>query len=142
MSNEVKVGVAFVGAGLVAHMHARAVAACDGAELIGAYDPIPSHAEAITQQYGGQAFQTLDQLLADPAIHAVHVLTPPAAHVETALAALRAGKHALIEKPVADTVGELEQLKQTAHEQGRVCMPAHNYIYVPSLRRAKRLIEI
>jgi predicted dehydrogenase len=61
--------------------------------------------------------------------------------VPASLACLQAGKHVLVEKPVADTREALAELKQAARKAGRVCMPAHNYIYVPSLRRARRLID-
>jgi predicted dehydrogenase len=54
---------------------------------------------------------------------------------------MHAGKDVLIEKPVAGSQDEIHTLQKVASEQGRICMPAHNYIYVPSLRRAKRLIE-
>jgi predicted dehydrogenase len=47
----------------------------------------------------------------------------------------------LLEKPVAQSREEIAKLEQAAHDSGRVCMPAHNYIYVPSLQRAKRLIQ-
>jgi predicted dehydrogenase len=83
----------------------------------------------------------LDDLLTDPNVEAVHVLTPPAGHVPAGLAALRAGKHVLVEKPVADKAVDILKLKVAAAKYRRVCMPAHNYIYVPSLRRAKRIIE-
>jgi predicted dehydrogenase len=135
------IGTAFIGAGLVAHMHARAVHACDGAKLIGAYDNDSTRAKALVRQYGGRAYRHLDELLADPHVEAVHVLMPPAGHVAAGLAALKAGKHVLVEKPVANKVGDVLKLKHAAAKHGRVCMPAHNYIYVPSLRRAKRLIE-
>jgi predicted dehydrogenase len=135
------IGVAFIGAGLVAHMHARAVRACDGTRLIGAFDNDTKRARALTQQYGGRPYRRLDDLLADPNVEAVHVLTPPAGHVTAGLAALQAGKHVLVEKPVANRVGDILKLKRAAAKCRRVVMPAHNYIYVPSLRRAKRLIE-
>lgn len=139
--NREKIGVAFIGAGLVAHMHARAVRACAGARLVGMYDPQTPRARALTKQYGGRTYRSIEELLDDPRVEAVHVLTPPAGHIPASLVALRAGKHVLVEKPVADKVGDLLKLKRAAQQSNCVCMPAHNYIYVPALRRAKRLIE-
>src|SRR5580658_4432357 len=107
-------GVAFVGAGLVAHMHARAVAGCDGARLIGMYDPRAAHARAMTGRYGGRAYRSLAELLDDPSVQAVHVLTPPAGHVAAGVAALEAGKHVLVEKPVADKISDLLKLRRAA----------------------------
>jgi predicted dehydrogenase len=122
-------------------MHGRGVAANANATLIGVYDPEMPKAQAITKKFGGRVFSSLEDLLADPLVDAVHVLTPTKHHVTTALASLSAGKHVLIEKPVAESKEDIARLQEAAQQSGRVCMPAHNYIYVPSLQRAKRLIE-
>ncbi len=135
------VGVAFIGAGTVAEMHGRGVAVVPNARLIGAYDVDPVKARAITAKFGGQVFDSLQQVLASPDVDAVHVLTPVAHHVPDAITSLEAGKHVLLEKPVAQTHAEIAGLKAAAAQAGRVCMPAHNYIYAPSIRRAKRLLE-
>ncbi len=135
------IGVAFVGAGTVAEMHGRGLAAVPDATLVGTYDLDAGKARAIAARFGGRVFDSLDELLADPAIDAVHVLTPVERHAAHAVAALRAGKHVLVEKPVAQTHTEIAELKAEAFRAGRVCMPAHNYIYAPSVRRARRLIE-
>ncbi len=89
---------------------------------------------------GGKTYRTRDALLADPAIGAVLVLSPNHYHVEDALAALQAGKHVLIEKPIAESRKGIATLERAASAAGRLCMPAHNYIYAPSLIRLKRLI--
>lgn len=136
-----RVGIAFIGAGIVAEMHGRGVAATPAAKLIGVYDPAESKARAIARKFGGRVFKSLEEALADPKVHAVHVLTPPAHHARIAEASLRAGRHVLVEKPVAWKYGEIEKLQSTARKSNRVCMPAHNYIYVPALQRAKRLID-
>lgn len=136
-----RIGVAFIGAGIVAEMHGRGVAANSRAELIGVYDPDRSRSAALTKKFGGNVFETFEHLLSDSRVDAVHVLNPSRFHVETALKSLAAGKHVLIEKPVAETEAELTTLTDAARRANRVCMPAHNYIYVPSLRRARRLLE-
>lgn len=141
MTNSKKIGVAFIGAGIVAEMHGRGVARCKQAEFMGAFDPDSAKAKAIGSKFGGQAFESMEQLLDDPRVEAVHVLTPLKAHLRCALAALGAGKHVLIEKPVSHEVNDLTKLKVAAAKADRVCMPAHNYIYVPSIQRTKRLID-
>jgi predicted dehydrogenase len=135
------IGVAFVGAGTVAEMHGRGIAAISRARFIGAYDLDYRKAEAITSRFGGRVFDNLQQLLTDPDVDAVHVLTPVHHHVSHAIASLEAGKHVLLEKPVAETLEDITQLKAAASQAKRICMPAHNYIYVPSIRRAKRLLQ-
>lgn len=136
-----KIGIAFIGAGTVAEMHGRGLAATSNARLVGSYDVDRKKAETITARFGGRVFGSLQQLLSDPGVDAVHVLTPVQHHVPHAIESLKAGKHVLIEKPVTNTLDDIAQLKAAAEQANRVCMPAHNYIYVPSIRRAKRLIE-
>lgn len=135
------VGVAFIGAGTVAEMHGRGVSAVSNVRLIGAYDPDPAKSAAVTEKFGGRVFTGIEQLLADPEVHAVHVLTPAQHHLSSAVACLRAGKHVLLEKPVVETLDDITLLQIVAQETGRVCMPAHNYIYTPSVQRAKRLLQ-
>jgi predicted dehydrogenase len=140
MTNGKEIGVAFVGAGIVAEMHGRGLAATSGARFVGIFDPKISHAKRISSKFGGQVYKKLEELLGDKNVGAVHVLAPTKQHVSIGLKAMQAGKHVLVEKPVAMTTGEIHQLQVAAKKYSRVCMPAHNYIYVPSLHRAKRLI--
>jgi predicted dehydrogenase len=140
MNRSSEIGVAFIGAGIVAEMHGRGLAATAGGRFIGAYDPATAKAEKIAEKLGGRTYKKLEKLLADERVDAVHILTPVPLHVPIAIRALQAGKHVLVEKPVAMTIGEIRRLQIAAKKHRRVCMPAHNYIYVPSLLRAKRLI--
>lgn len=135
------IGIAFAGAGIVAEMHGRGVAENSNAKFIGAYDPSPEKAAMLAAKFGGRSYSSFQELLGDPSVDAVHVLTPMEQHVPTAVESLRAGKHVLVEKPVAASRAELVTLQEEATRAGRVCMPGHNYIYVPSLRRAKRLLS-
>jgi predicted dehydrogenase len=141
MTNDRVIGVAFIGAGIVAEMHGRGLAATPGARFVGVYDPVAAQAKKIAKKFGGRVYKNLDELLQDESVGAAHVLTPTRQHVSTALRVMRAGKHALVEKPVAMTIAEIRQLQAAARKHDRVCMPAHNYIYVPSLQRARRLIS-
>jgi predicted dehydrogenase len=140
MTSGKEIGVAFAGAGIVAEMHGRGLAATPGARFVGVYDPIISNAKKISARFGGRVYKTLNELINDKDCEAIHVLTPTKHHVPIALKAMTAGKHVLVEKPVALTIREIRQLQAAAQKHHRACMPAHNYIYVPSLQRAKRLI--
>lgn len=141
MTNDGAIGVAFIGAGVVAEMHGRALAATPGARLVGICDPVSAHARKIARKFGGRVYGNFQELLRDDSVVAAHVLTPTQEHAPIALELMRAGKHVLVEKPVAMTVPEIRQLQAAAEKYRRVCMPAHNYIYVPSLQRARRLIS-
>ena len=83
----------------------------------------------------------LDRLLADPAVDAVVVATPPRTHHRIVKAVLSAGKHVLVEKPLATTAEDARELVGLAGEQGLVCMPGHTFVYSPPVNKVKQLID-
>jgi predicted dehydrogenase len=82
-----------------------------------------------------------DAVLDDPAIDAVLVATPPRTHHALASAALSAGKHVLVEKPLARTVAEAEDLVEIADANDRVLMPGHTFLYSPPVNKVRELIR-
>ena len=135
------VGIAIVGVGTAGQLHAAAVRACSAARLVGVYDARAEQAEAVAREYGCRAARSLDELLDDPDVTAVSVVTPMEHHREPALRALAAGKHVLVEKPVGASVADVEVLARAARESGKLCVPAHNSIYMPEVRQIKRRID-
>lgn len=83
---------------------------------------------------------SLDEVLADPEVVAVAVATPASTHAEVAVACLEAGRHVLIEKPLAPTVAEGEKLVAAAAEHDLVLMCDHTYCYTPAVRRIRELV--
>src|ERR1700739_1632360 len=81
------------------------------------------------------------ELLDDPAIEAVAIATPPRTHHALASAALRAGKHVLVEKPLATTFADACDLAETAEGEGRVLMPGHTFLYSPAVNTVRDLIR-
>lgn len=122
-------------------MHGRAVAASPNMKLIKVFDPKTARAKSLARKYGGSVSRSVQEVLDDPRVDAVHVLTPPDHHIKIALASLKAGKHVLVEKPVAWRANDIKRMQSAAEKANRICMPAHNYIYNPSLRRARQLID-
>jgi len=137
---EDKLGIALIGAGIVANLHAKAVTKCSNASLAGVYDIDPARSGNLVFQYGGRNYKTIDELLGDPAVKAVHILTPIQTHVNLAITCLDAGRHVLVEKPVAKTGDELRALINASAKNSRLCVPGHNYIYSPQIMRMKRLL--
>ena len=135
-----QLGIGFLGAGMVANLHAEAVARCAGARLVGLWNRTPARARQKARAFGCASYGSADELLADPAIDAVHVLTNLETHYDLTLQALAAGKHVLVEKPVGVTVAEIDDLAAAAARAGRVCMPGHNYLYEDGVQRAGELI--
>jgi predicted dehydrogenase len=87
------------------------------------------------------AVEDIDVVLDDPEVIAVVVATPAATHFELALRALEAGKHVLVEKPLATTVAEVDVLARCAGSRGLVVMAGHTFIYNAAVLYVKRLID-
>jgi predicted dehydrogenase len=134
-------GVGFIGAGDISILHARAVAKVPGAKLVGLWNRSQDRATQRAAEFGCKNYATPAELVADPAIDAVFVLTNLESHLEYTLLALNAGKHVLVEKPVGVSVAEIEQMKALADSKNLICMPGHNYIYEGGMVRTRELVE-
>ena len=139
--NDRRTGIALVGTGDVANLYAKALTELPEVRYLGGFNRTADKARAFTERHGGTAYETLDAILADTEVDAVAVTTTKENHVAPTIACLEAGKHVILEKPVAPTIAEVRALKAAADKAGRLCMPAHNYMYAPALRRAKQHLD-
>jgi UDP-N-acetyl-2-amino-2-deoxyglucuronate dehydrogenase len=112
-------GFGFIGAGAIAKFHARAVAAATGGALVGVASRRLGSAQAFAAEHG-MAFATddVEELLKQPGLDAVCITTPSALHLEPALAAIRARKHLMIEKPLDSTVEGTDHILDAAAKAG------------------------
>jgi predicted dehydrogenase len=138
--SENRAGIGFIGAGEISLLHSQAIGAIPGARLVGLWNRTRATAEERAARYGGRVYETPEKLVADPAIEAVFVLTNQETHLQYVKLALEAGKHVLVEKPLAMSTGEIVQMKRIAERCGRICVPGHNMIHEESLSRAHELI--
>src|SRR3954451_5371049 len=90
---------------------------------------------------GVKKYRELDELLADPEIDLVDVCNPTHLHPETALRALRAGKHVLVEKAIALDPRDADAMLQAARQAGKLLMVAHVLPFVPEFGFAARTIR-
>ena len=135
------IGVGFIGAGDIAILHAAAVKKCPGAKLVGIWNRSQDRAKQRAAEFGCKNYATPDELVNDPAIDAVFVLTNLESHFEYTKLALDAGKHVLVEKPVGQSVAEIESMIAAANTKNLVCLPGHNYIYESSMMRTHDLVK-
>ncbi len=105
-----------IGAGMIAGFHARAIAALAGAELAAVYARRADAAAEMTQQFGGTAYSDLDAFLQHDGLDVVTICTPSGAHLEPAIAAARAGKHVICEKPLEVTTDRIDQMIAACRE--------------------------
>ncbi|GAA4174016.1 Gfo/Idh/MocA family oxidoreductase [Gryllotalpicola koreensis] len=128
-------GVGIVGGGFMATVHSRAARAAR-ARLVGVVGSSPDRGAAVAAELGiERAYDSLDALLADPAIDVVHVTTPNSLHAEQTLAALAAGKHVVCEKPLATTVADAERLVHASVD--RIATVPFVYRFHPLVREAR-----
>jgi len=114
-----KLGFGFIGAGAIAHFHARAVTGSQGGRLIGVVSRRLGSAQSFAQEHSIPfASDDIQALLRQPGLDAVCITTPSALHLEPALAAIRAGKHLMIEKPIDSTVEGTDHILEEARKAG------------------------
>jgi len=136
-----KTNIAFIGAGDISLLHAEAIRHCPSAELIGLWSIDESLNQKKAATFNCKVYESAEALVSDQEVHAVFILTNLETHSLFATLAMEAGKHVLIEKPVASSIDELETLKTCAKKNQVTLVPGHNYIYEPVLNRTKELIN-
>ena len=132
--------IAVIGCGKITQVrHAPEYAENPNCELVGWYDALPGRAQAMAEQYGGQACASIDDLLAlQP--DAVSVCVANCDHASVTIRALEAGCHVLCEKPMAVTLEECEAMTQAAQRTGRRLMLGHNQRFNRAHQEARRMI--
>jgi len=123
-----------VGAGHMGERHAACIRMTPDARLTAVYSRTQEHATALARAHGARACPSLDELTHSPDVDAVIVATPTADHYKAALAALRAGKHAIVEKPLTRTLAQAETLAQCARDQGTLLLTGHVVRFFPAFR--------
>ncbi|GGK98045.1 oxidoreductase [Salinibacterium xinjiangense] len=134
--------VAVIGAGYWGPNLARNFRASTDWELAAICDLDRGRAEKLADSLGGIPVVTdLDQLLADPELDAVAVATPARTHHSVVISALHAGKHVVVEKPLADSREHALEMVREADERGLILMADHTYCYTPAVMKIRELIE-
>jgi predicted dehydrogenase len=135
------IGVAVVGAGYWGPNLVRNFQASPDFQLWSVCDLDVSRARRVLGGYSTvEATNDLGAVLADPRVSAVAVATPAGTHLDVALAALRAGKHVLVEKPLAASYEEGSRLVAEADARGLTLMCDHTYCYTPAVSRIREAV--
>jgi len=132
--------VAMIGAGLQANRRGPVIAAARGHELTVVAAAQIEHAQAFAASYGATVVPTWQEAVTRDDVDAVIVATPPDSHRDITVAALRAGKHVLCEKPLARTMPEAEEMVLVAEETGLVLKCGFNHRYHPAIAQARTLV--
>jgi predicted dehydrogenase len=136
------IGVAVVGAGYWGPNLVRNFQGSPKFRLISLCDLDVSRAQRVLGAYSTvRATPDLNEVLADPTISAVAIATPAGTHLEVAQAALEAGKHVLVEKPLASTYADGRKLVEKAREHGLTLMCDHTYCYTSAVQKIREIVR-
>jgi predicted dehydrogenase len=134
--------VAVVGYGYWGPNLVRNVTASSAMRLAALCERDATRADAFRARMPGVTIESdFDQLLLDPSLDAVVVATPPNTHYALCKRALQAGKHVLVEKPLAKTSAQARELIELAVQRGLVIMPGHTFLYSPAVNKVRDLIN-
>ena len=135
------IGVAVAGLGFGEKVHLPALEANQDLEAVAIWHPRRERLDQACAESGLKGYDNWDALLADPVVDAVIVATPPGPRFDLARAALQAGKHVLLEKPIALHADEAMELQRLALRQQRSVAVDYEYRAVPLFMQAERLLH-
>jgi UDP-N-acetyl-2-amino-2-deoxyglucuronate dehydrogenase len=135
------VGLGLVGCGVIAETYAGALSGLDGARLVAVTDVDTLRGEGFAAAHGVPHDPSLDELLARDEVDVVCVCVPSGRHAEVGLAAARAGKHLVVEKPIDVTLGAARRLIDGAASAGVSLNVISQQRYNPGVQKAKALLE-
>ncbi len=127
------IGIAVIGAGAFGQKHMDAIAQIDDAEVITIMGRREEQIRGIAEQFGIANYTTdFDEAINTPGVDAVIIASPTQLHAQQGIAAMRAGKHVMIEIPMCDSVTDAEALCEVQKETGMVAMAGHTRRFNPS----------
>ncbi len=132
-----KIGV--LGAGHLGKIHLRLLQQSSKYELVGFYDPIKDNALAVETTFGYKSFDSIESLI--EAVDVVDIVTPTLSHYDCAVKAIKAGKHIFLEKPIANSVEEAEEIIRLAEKYGVKGQVGHVERFNPAFLAVKDKIK-
>lgn len=139
MSN---VGIGLVGAGRIAQAaHLPAIAKAEGVTLMGLFDPSEVLSREIARRYDVRRYRSVDELLDDEAVEAVVLAVPDRVHLPLGRQVLEAGRHVLVEKPLAGSLSEAKQLEAIASATGFLLQVGAMKRHDPGVQQAAQAVR-
>ena len=137
-----KLKIGIIGAGQIAYKHIEKIREHSQAEVAAVADINEVRRREFASQFNlPKSYASAEELIADRAIHAVSIALPNALHAATAIAALNAGKHVLLEKPMAMNLNEAEKIADAAEKSGKVFMVGMNQRYSRDSQTIKAIVQ-
>lgn len=143
MNSKKAIRVAQLGVGYWGPNLLRNLAGCPRCEVAKVVELSPERRSYVAKQFPNVAVTDRpDDVFNDASIDAVVIATPVASHFDLCMQALAAGKHILVEKPMARTVDEVEKIAGMAAQMQRVAMVGHTFIYNSAVRYLRSIINV
>jgi predicted dehydrogenase len=139
LANE-KLGFGIIGCGMISNWHAKAIAQIPQARLIGVTDAVAELRIALAGKYEVKSYDTVAEMLADPDIQIISVCTPSGLHASLAIEAAKAGKHVIVEKPMALNLKDADQMIATCERnQVKLCVISQ-LRFSPAIQKIKQAL--
>lgn len=135
------VGFGVIGCGMISRFHARAIRELSGARIIGCYNRGGEKAAQFAAEFGGTVYANFEQMLENPDIDVVTICTASGAHMEPAVAAARAGKHVIVEKPLEITLKRCDAIINACRDNGVVLATVFPSRFHESAQLMKRAVD-
>ena len=135
-------GAGIIGCGGIGNCHATALTKLPGVKIVGAVDIDASRAKGYADRYGAEAYYTdADQLLARDDVDFVIITTANDLHASMTIRALEAGKHVMVQKPMALNVAEADAMVAAAKASGKKLMVSFFELFHPAFKKAKEIVD-
>ncbi|WP_415953941.1 Gfo/Idh/MocA family protein [Methanobrevibacter woesei] len=136
-----KINVGVIGVGAMGYNHARVYYRLEEANLVAVSDVSERTLNKVCEKYDAKGYSDYEDLLKDPEIEVVSVCVPTTHHHDVVMKAIEYGKHVLVEKPIAFSLEEAEEMIAAAKEKGVILGTGHVERFNPAVQKAKELIE-
>ena len=135
----IRIGI--IGAGFWGEKHADAINSLQDVQLVASNRTNPEALDAFITKYGGRGYTNYQELLDDKQVDAVVIATPHHLHTPIVLDAATAGKHILLEKPMAPNLEECDQIIRAVNDHSVTLLMGHTNHFVPVYKTVKKLLE-
>lgn len=136
-----KINVGVIGVGAMGYNHARVYYRLEEANLVAVSDVSERTLNKVCEKYDAKGYSDYEDLLKDPEIEVVSVCVPTTHHHDVVMKAIEYDKHVLVEKPIAFSLEEAEEMIAAAKEKGVILGTGHVERFNPAVQKAKELIE-
>jgi UDP-N-acetyl-2-amino-2-deoxyglucuronate dehydrogenase len=136
-----KLRFAVIGCGRIAPKHAESIVALEEAELVAVCDIVSEKAQAFADKYGAKPYTSYEEMLEKEDLDVVTIATESDLHAPIGIAAAKAGKHVMVEKPMAMTLESADELIRTCHEAGVKLAVIHQNRFNKSVKLMRKALE-